>query len=133
MIDFNKVKKLGSKNLFDRFAQFWVYQFRLSTASARKKNNTCIPDRVTEGGGGFTTARILNIEGIKMCGWQTSETSSAFKMDESERELLFRSRQERKAIVAKYDKGREPGAEIDDWEDPKNELFHAQDRYGFIQ
>jgi len=27
-----------------------------------------IPDRVTEGGGGFTTARILNIEGIKMCG-----------------------------------------------------------------
>ena len=54
-------------------------------------------------------------------------------MDETERELLLRSRQERLAIVAKYDKGREPGAQIDDWEDPKNELYHTQDRFGFIQ
>ena len=54
-------------------------------------------------------------------------------MDESESELLERSRQERLQIVAKYDKGREPGAEIDDWEDPKFERYHKQDRFGFLQ
>ena len=57
------------------------------------------------------------------------------KMDqyESEIELLQRSREERRQIVAKYDKGRESGAKIDDWEDPSTEIYHTQDRYGFIQ
>ena len=52
---------------------------------------------------------------------------------ESEVELLQRSREERRQIVAKYDKGRESGAKIDDWEDPSTEIYHTQDRYGFIQ
>ena len=52
---------------------------------------------------------------------------------ESEVELLQRSREERRQIVAKYVKGREKGAQIDDWEDPATEIFHMQDRYGFIQ
>ena len=52
---------------------------------------------------------------------------------ESPEEALARSRAERAAIVRRYDQGREDGAHIDDWEDPKLELYHAQDRYGFIQ
>ena len=55
------------------------------------------------------------------------------KMDESESELLERSRIERQQIVAKYDRGREKGAEIDEWEDPKFEEYHKKDRFGFIQ
>jgi len=46
--------------------------------------------------------------------------------------LRAKAREERRAIVAKYDLGREEGAVIDDWEDPKLELYHTQDRYGFI-
>ena len=42
---------------------------------------------------------------------------------ESESELLERSRIERQQIVAKYDRGREKGAEIDEWEDPKFEEY----------
>jgi len=30
-------------------------------------------------------------------------------------------------------KGREDGAEIDQWEDPTFEVYHVTDRYGFIQ
>jgi hypothetical protein len=52
---------------------------------------------------------------------------------ESESEVRERCRAERRGIVAKYDMGREVGAQIDDWEDPKYEIFHTQDRYGFIQ
>ena len=52
---------------------------------------------------------------------------------ESPGEALARSRAERVAIVRKYDLGREEGAAIDDWEDPKFEIYHTQDRYGFIQ
>ena len=37
-------------------------------------------------------------------------------------------REERRRIVEKYDQGREEGAQIDDWEDPKNEIYHATDR-----
>ena len=57
------------------------------------------------------------------------------KMDsqESESELRERSRQERRQIVAKYDKGREDGALIDDWEDPTYDHYHKTDRFGFIQ
>jgi len=39
---------------------------------------------------------------------------------------------ERNQIVERYDLGREDGAIIDDWEDPKLEIYHTQDRYGFI-
>ena len=42
------------------------------------------------------------------------------------------SREERREIVAKYDRGREDGAVIDDWEDPKFDIYHKKDRYGFI-
>ena len=36
-------------------------------------------------------------------------------------------------IVARYELGRDEGAKIDDWEDPKLEFYHKQDRWGFIQ
>ena len=52
---------------------------------------------------------------------------------ETESELLERSRIERAQIVAKYDKGRDKGAQIDEWEDPKFEEYHKRDRFGFIQ
>ena len=44
-----------------------------------------------------------------------------------------REDRERAAIVARYDRGHAPGAAIDAWEDPKLELYHVTDRYGFIQ
>jgi len=46
--------------------------------------------------------------------------------------MRLRAREERDAIVLKYDRGREEGAVIDQWEDPKFEIYHTQDRYGFI-
>ena len=48
-------------------------------------------------------------------------------------DLAARAAAERAAIVAKYDLGREEGAQIDPWEDPKFEIYHVTDRYGFIQ
>ena len=30
--------------------------------------------------------------------------------------------------MERYDQGRDEGAEIDDWEDPKNEKYHTTDR-----
>ena len=54
-------------------------------------------------------------------------------MEEEEAEFRFRSRLERAEIVSRYDAGREKQIrEIDDWEDPKLELYHTRDRYGFI-
>lgn len=50
----------------------------------------------------------------------------------NEEELLKRSAAERDRIFSCYDRGRE-GAEIDPWEDPGYEVYHATDRYGFIQ
>ncbi|XP_013398164.2 USP6 N-terminal-like protein [Lingula anatina] len=52
--------------------------------------------------------------------------------DLNEYELLKRAEKERAEIVAKYDKGREEGADIDPWEDPAFEVYHVTDRYGFI-
>ncbi|XP_071446863.1 USP6 N-terminal-like protein [Hetaerina americana] len=46
--------------------------------------------------------------------------------------LLLRAAEERSSIVARYRHGREPGAQIDPWEDPAFEIYHATDRYGFI-
>ncbi|EDV26602.1 uncharacterized protein TRIADDRAFT_13231, partial [Trichoplax adhaerens] len=39
---------------------------------------------------------------------------------------------DRAAIVAKYDKGREEGAEIDPWEDADFFVYKVTDRYGFL-
>ncbi|XP_076674084.1 USP6 N-terminal-like protein isoform X1 [Andrena cerasifolii] len=50
----------------------------------------------------------------------------------NEEELLKRSAAERDRIFSCYDRGRENGAEIDPWEDPTYEVYHATDRYGFI-
>ncbi|TRY74082.1 hypothetical protein TCAL_01582 [Tigriopus californicus] len=50
----------------------------------------------------------------------------------AEIDMLAKARIERLEIVHRYDQGREEGAKIDDWEDPKLEIYHAQDRYGFI-
>jgi len=44
-----------------------------------------------------------------------------------------RTQEERMQIVERYDLGREEGAVIDDWEDPKLEIYHTQDRFGFIR
>ncbi|OWF45907.1 USP6 N-terminal-like protein [Mizuhopecten yessoensis] len=54
-------------------------------------------------------------------------SSSLDQYDEVER-----ASRERNEIVAKYDKGREEGAQIDPWEDPTLEVYHVTDRYGFI-
>uniref|UniRef100_A0A1E1X376 USP6 N-terminal-like protein n=1 Tax=Amblyomma aureolatum TaxID=187763 RepID=A0A1E1X376_9ACAR len=52
----------------------------------------------------------------------------------TEAELLERAAEERAAIVARYDRGRDKDnvAQIDPWEDPKFELYHITDKYGFI-
>ncbi|XP_022253446.1 USP6 N-terminal-like protein isoform X2 [Limulus polyphemus] len=47
-------------------------------------------------------------------------------------EQLQKAAEERAAIVAKYDYGREKGAQIDSWEDPAFEVYHVTDRYGFL-
>lgn len=47
---------------------------------------------------------------------------------EDEVEMRERARDERDEIVEKYDRGREEGAQIDDWEDPKYEYYHSIDR-----
>lgn len=46
--------------------------------------------------------------------------------------LLIRANEERGKLFERYDRGREPGAEIDPWEDPTFEIYHQTDRYGFI-
>ncbi|KAJ9597544.1 hypothetical protein L9F63_011602, partial [Diploptera punctata] len=51
----------------------------------------------------------------------------------NEEELLRRAAEERALIVSRYSRGREEGAQIDPWEDPAFEIYHATDRYGFIQ
>ena len=47
---------------------------------------------------------------------------------EDEVEMRERAREERDEIVEKYDRGREEGAQIDDWEAPKYEYSHSIDR-----
>ena len=49
-----------------------------------------------------------------------------------EEEQLRQMWEERRQIVERYDLGREDGAIIDDWEDPKFEIYHKTDRFGFI-
>ena len=50
----------------------------------------------------------------------------------TEEELFVRAVEERKTIVEKYKHGRHEGANIDPWEDPEFNVYHALDRYGFI-
>jgi len=57
---------------------------------------------------------------------------ASYSGDLSEEEQAARAREERHQIVLRYDQGREDGAVIDDWEDPKFEIYHTQDRFGFI-
>ena len=54
-------------------------------------------------------------------------------MTAEEEEALERSRAERVAILERYARGRDPRTQIDDWEEPSLEIYHTQDRYGFIQ
>ena len=49
----------------------------------------------------------------------------------NEGDLLKRSAEERERIFKRYERGREEGAEIDPWEDPGFEVYHATDRYGW--
>ncbi|KAL1518275.1 hypothetical protein ABEB36_001920 [Hypothenemus hampei] len=49
----------------------------------------------------------------------------------NEEDLLKRSAEERDKIFKRYEQGRD-GTEIDPWEDPGFEVYHATDRYGFI-
>ncbi|GAB0097178.1 USP6 N-terminal-like protein [Sergentomyia squamirostris] len=53
-------------------------------------------------------------------------------MEEEEEALLARAQIERERLFQKYERGREPGAEIDPWEDPDFSLYKHTDRYGFI-
>lgn len=47
--------------------------------------------------------------------------------------LVARAEDERIKIFERYDRGREQGAQIDDWEDPSQiEIYHKTDRHGFI-
>ncbi|XP_073514490.1 uncharacterized protein [Phyllobates terribilis] len=40
--------------------------------------------------------------------------------------------QERADIISKYERGRQPGAEIDPWEDADFDLYKVTDRFGFL-
>ena len=83
--------------------------------------------------------------------WAEEVTMASYSGDLSEEEQAARAREERQQIVlrwvwvswvscswwwradchspTRYDQGREDGAVIDDWEDPKLEIYHTQDRY----
>ena len=50
-----------------------------------------------------------------------------FAMDETDL-LITRANEEREKIFLKYERGREPGAEIDPWEDPQFPLYSQTDR-----
>lgn len=52
--------------------------------------------------------------------------------DLEQEKLVARANEERAKLFQRYDHGREPGAEIDPWEDPGFEIYHQTDRYGFI-
>jgi hypothetical protein len=54
-------------------------------------------------------------------------------MGEADGDWADKAEEERLGIIAKYDKGREEGAQIDPWEDPAFEIYHSLDHYGFIQ
>jgi hypothetical protein len=49
-------------------------------------------------------------------------------MSDDSVELRLRAAEERADIVFRYDRGRDEGAEIPDWEDPDMEIYHVMDR-----
>ncbi|XP_061420401.1 USP6 N-terminal-like protein isoform X3 [Lethenteron reissneri] len=53
-------------------------------------------------------------------------------MTRDEREAAAQLAREAVAIVAKYDKGREDGVEIDPWEDADFRIYRVTDRFGFL-
>ena len=55
-----------------------------------------------------------------------------YEPESPDEDQLRAMHEERKQIVERYDLGREEGAVIDDWEDPKFEIYHKTDRFGFI-
>ncbi|XP_067950772.1 USP6 N-terminal-like protein [Watersipora subatra] len=52
---------------------------------------------------------------------------------EDDDKALIDAAKERREIVERYEKGRDPDAKIDEWEDPALEIYHTTDRYGFIR
>jgi len=46
---------------------------------------------------------------------------------------LLNAARERAEIVRRYDRGLDPEAPVDEWENPAFEVYHTTDRYGFIQ
>jgi len=53
--------------------------------------------------------------------------------EESEEEFVDKVEEERRGILAKYEKGREDRSETDHWDDSTFEIYHATDHHGFIQ
>lgn len=49
-------------------------------------------------------------------------------MDMDTDSLVTRANEEREKIFLKYERGREPGAEIDPWEDPEFSVYSHTDR-----
>jgi USP6 N-terminal-like protein len=47
-------------------------------------------------------------------------------MDEAT--MVARANEEREKIFQRYERGREPGNDIDPWEDPKYEIYMQTDR-----
>ncbi|KAH7933066.1 hypothetical protein HPB49_007725 [Dermacentor silvarum] len=76
--------------------------------------------------------RLLWLVKIRRDKWQPTDRSGSGNLTEAE--ILERAAEERAAIVARYDRGRDKDnvAQIDPWEDPKFELYHVTDKYGFI-
>ena len=60
--------------------------------------------------------------------WSKGHGQGIAKIYAVQQSLLFYFREERRRIVERYDQGREDGAVFDDWEDPKLEIYHTQDR-----
>ena len=76
---------------------------------------------------------LLHSFSVSRCHLKTVLYENKMDSQENESELLERCRIERLQIVNKYDIGRDEGAKIDDWEDPKYEEYHQRDRFGFYQ
>lgn len=56
----------------------------------------------------------------------------AYTAGMSEADMVARANGEREKLYQRYDHGREPGAEIDPWEDPALDVYQRSDRYGFV-
>ena len=59
--------------------------------------------------------------------WSKGQGQGIAKISQAKTHFFY-FREERRRIVERYDQGREDGAVFDDWEDPKLEIYHTQDR-----